>query len=227
VPESPTATNPEVSQAVVAKAEEPFASPVAEAAKDVSAPVEVAVSAPPQQVAAPAPSRPIEAVAAAAPRPAAVPVAAAPLSPAAPPPVSSYSVALNGYENSLFVGHNSVRQQSGLGALQVDGTLTAIARQRAADMATNNYFSHYAPGSPGKAAVFSLLAAYGYSSKISGENIARNNYSDAQSADVAMGAFMASPGHRDNIMDGRYRYVGIGFALGANGMKYYAVVFAG
>jgi uncharacterized protein YkwD len=127
----------------------------------------------------------------------------------------------------LYVSHNSYRQQAGLVALQVDGTLTAVARQRAADMAANNYFSHYAPGAPNKAAVFTLLAAYGYRSSVSGENIARNNYSDAQSADVAMSAFMNSPGHRDNIMDGRYRYVGIGSALGANGMKYYAVVFAG
>jgi uncharacterized protein YkwD len=153
------------------------------------------------------------------------PVQAVP--PAKIPPTSNYSVSLNVLEQRLYAGHMSARQQAGLGGLQIDGTLTAIARQRATDMATNNYFSHYAPGAPNRAAVFSLLAAYGYVSNISGENIARNNYSDTQSADVAMNAFMASPGHRDNILDGRFRYVGIGSALGANGMKYYAVVFAG
>ena len=42
-----------------------------------------------------------------------------------------------------------------------------------------------------------------------------------------MDGFMNSQAHRDKILDGRYRFVGIGMAIGANGMKYYALVFAG
>jgi uncharacterized protein YkwD len=91
-------------------------------------------------------------------------------------------------------------------------------------MATNGYFSHY---SPDGSSVFTLLARAGYPYGIAGENIARNNYADSQSVSVAMSGFMSSPTHRSNLLSASYRYVGVGMALGANGLKYYAVVFAG
>jgi uncharacterized protein YkwD len=43
---------------------------------------------------------------------------------------------------------------------------------------------------------------------------------------VAMAGFMNSAGHRANIQEGRFRLVGIGAATAADGMKYFAVVFA-
>ena len=42
-----------------------------------------------------------------------------------------------------------------------------------------------------------------------------------------MTGFLNSPGHYANIMETRYTKVGIGVAFGANGMKYFTVVFAG
>lgn len=127
-------------------------------------------------------------------------------------------------EQELFGAHNAERAKDGLGGLQLDPALTSIARQRARDMATKSYFAHTSPS--GETA-FTLLAAAGYAYGIAGENIARNNYPDAQSAGVAMTGFMNSPGHRGNIMDGRFKSVGIGAVAAADGMKYYAVVFAG
>jgi uncharacterized protein YkwD len=91
-------------------------------------------------------------------------------------------------------------------------------------MAARNYFAHTSP--TGETA-FSLMAAYGYAYSIAGENIAKNNYPDSQSAGVAMTGFMGSPPHRANILDARYTSVGVGLAYGADGMKYFAVVFAG
>ena len=99
----------------------------------------------------------------------------------------------------------------------------AIARERAANMAQMNCFSHTACGPD----PFQLLAANGYAYSTAGENIARNNYPDSQSEDVAMTGFMNSPGHRANILEPRFTKVGIGVAVGADGMKYFAVVFAG
>jgi uncharacterized protein YkwD len=117
-----------------------------------------------------------------------------------------------------------VRAQNGLAALRLDGRLVNVARQRANDMAAKNYFSHTAPNG---ATAFTLLTSAGYTYAIAGENIARNNYADAQSAGVAMNGFIGSPGHFQNIVDGKFSLVGIGAAVGAGGMKYYAVVFAG
>ncbi len=91
-------------------------------------------------------------------------------------------------------------------------------------MADNNYFSHTSP--TGETA-FSIMNDLGYFYLIAGENIARNNYPDDESASVAMTGFMNSPGHRDNILDARFNKVGIGLAIDSAGMKYFAVVFAG
>jgi uncharacterized protein YkwD len=127
-------------------------------------------------------------------------------------------------EAAMFNQHNQQRAAGGLGSLVVDAQLTAIARQRAQDMASKNYFAHTSP--TGETA-FTLMNAMRYAYAIAGENIARNNYPDAESVGTAMSGFMNSPSHRANIMDGRYTKVGIGMATDASGMKYFAVVFAG
>ena len=127
-------------------------------------------------------------------------------------------------EAAMFSQHNQQRAAAGLGALSVDASLTNIARRRAQDMAAKNYFAHTSP--TGETA-FTLMNGAGYVYALAGENIARNNYPDAESVSVSMSGFMNSPGHRANILDGRYTKVGIGMAVDANGMKYFAVVFAG
>ncbi len=124
----------------------------------------------------------------------------------------------------MFALHNQQRAANGVGALQIDPTLVAVARQRAQDMATNNYFAHVSPS--GQTA-FDIIDAYGYVYALAGENIARNNYPVSQSVTVAMDGFMNSPGHRANILEGQFTKVGIGVATDGNGMYYFAVVFAG
>jgi uncharacterized protein YkwD len=124
----------------------------------------------------------------------------------------------------MFALHNQYRAGGGLAPLQVDGSLVAVARQRAQDMAAKNYFAHTSPS--GETA-FSIMDGIGYDYGIAGENIARNNYPSGQSVGVAMDGFMNSPGHRANIMEVQFTRVGIGVAFDGNGMIYYAVVFAG
>jgi uncharacterized protein YkwD len=161
----------------------------------------------------------------AAPRPTSTPRPAPPPPPppAAAPPAAP-SVALSPMEQQLFSMHNSERSKAGLGGLTLDPTLEAVARQRAQDMASKNYFSHTSP--TGETA-FTLLGAFGYTYTIAGENIARNNYPDAESAATAMTGFMNSSSHRQNVLEGRFNRVGIAVAFGADNMKYFAVVFAG
>ena len=123
----------------------------------------------------------------------------------------------------MFSSHNQQRANNGAAALSLDAELVAVARQRSETMAETNCFSHTACGPT----AFDLLGNIGYFYQIAGENIARNNYPDSQTVDVAMNGFMNSAGHRANILDTRYTKVGIGLAFGANGMKYFTVIFAG
>jgi uncharacterized protein YkwD len=123
----------------------------------------------------------------------------------------------------MFVSHNGERVRAGVGELTLDGMLVRIARERAQDMASRNYFAHTSPS--GQTA-FELMLAYGFNAGASGENLARNNYPTGQSVAVAMVAFMNSAGHRDNLLDPKYTRIGIGHAPGADGMNYFAVLFA-
>lgn len=123
----------------------------------------------------------------------------------------------------MFADHNVQRSNNGVGSLSIDAELVAIARQRSQTMADTNCFSHTACGPT----AFALMGNIGYFYTIAGENIARNNYSDADTVQVAMTGFMNSAGHRANILDSRYSKVGVGVAFGAGGMKYFTVVFAG
>jgi uncharacterized protein YkwD len=116
---------------------------------------------------------------------------------------------LGSMEAAMFSQHNQQRAGAGLGALNVDASLTNIARRRAQDMAANNYFAHTSP--TGETA-FTLMNGVGYVYAIAGENIARNNYPDGESVSVAMSGFMNSPGHRANILNCALKEIGVGYA---------------
>ncbi len=126
-------------------------------------------------------------------------------------------------EAAMFESHNLQRANNGSGPLVMDAALLDVARQRSQTMANTNCFSHTACGPT----AFDLLGGIGYVYQIAGENIARNNYSDADSVSVAMNGFMNSSTHRSNILETRYTKVGIGVSFGSNGMKYFAVIFSG
>jgi uncharacterized protein YkwD len=173
--------------------------------------VEAPVAPPPLATATPRPPAP----AATRPAPTATP------EPPSPPPAAPAN--LGGLESAMLASHNQERAQANLPAFSVDGTLTQIARQRAQDMASRNYFAHTSP--TGQTA-FTLLNASGYGYALAGENLARNNYPESQAVGVAMQAFMASQSHRVNVLEAKFTRIGIGMAIGADGMKYFAVVFA-
>jgi len=119
---------------------------------------------------------------------------------------------------------NQARAENGLPALQVDSRLVNIARSRAGDMATKNYFSHTSP--TGETA-FTLLAEAGISYKKAGENIGRNTYADSQTVMIAFQTWMASADHKANILSGDFTHIGIGAAVSASGMKYFTQIFTG
>jgi uncharacterized protein YkwD len=84
--------------------------------------------------------------------------------------------------------------------------LTRAAREHALDMARNDYFEHTGlDGSEPK----ERLARFGYLSRLTGENIAYG----PESAEEVVSGWLASPGHCANIMEPRFREMGIAYAV--------------
>jgi len=119
---------------------------------------------------------------------------------------------------------NAQRQAAGLAPLQLDGRLVGVARERSNDMAVNNYFSHTSPTGD---TAFTIMDRYGIPYGWAGENLARNNYPDSETVAVALQDWMASQGHRENILSPHYSLIGVGAAVDAAGMKYFTLIFVG
>lgn len=105
-------------------------------------------------------------------------------------------------ERELLDLVNKARKDAGAGMLEFDTNVIKVARVKAKDMVDNNYFSHQSPtyGSP-----FDMLKKYGVTFKAAGENIAGN-----QTVAGAFKAWMNSPGHKANILNGNFNRCGFG-----------------
>lgn len=110
---------------------------------------------------------------------------------------------------------NQERAKAGLAPLQMDEALNKVATAKANDMAQNNYFSHTSPtyGSP-----FDMMKQFGISYQTAGENIAMGQ----RSPEEVMTQWMNSPGHRQNILNGSFTKIGVGYVNG-----YWVQTFAG
>lgn len=102
---------------------------------------------------------------------------------------------------------NVERAKRGLGALNLDGRLTEVSQDKAQDMLRNKYFSHTSPsyGSP-----FEMIKKYGIRYSYAGENIARGQ----ESPEEVMADWMASSGHRSNILNPNFDTLGVGHTQG-------------
>ena len=99
-------------------------------------------------------------------------------------------------------------------ALTLDSRLRCAARKHSKDMGVNNFFSH--TGSNGSTP-FQRMASAGYTYSYAGENIAAG-YS-TPSATVT--GWMNSTGHCNNIMNGNYKHLGVGYYRSASGYTHY------
>ncbi len=106
---------------------------------------------------------------------------------------------------------NNEREAHGESALRANAKLQRAAQGHSEEMASEDYFSHYAPD--GSTPLERMRASgYIYSSQIGyevGENIAWGTLW-LTTPEAIVNAWMASPEHRANILDGRYRDSGIG-----------------
>lgn len=108
---------------------------------------------------------------------------------------------LNDYEQEALDLINEYREQYGLVKLKPYSELQAVAKLKAEDLVNSEYFAHTSPnlGTP-----FEMLADNGVSYKIAGENLAGNT-----TPERAVEAWMNSPLHRENILEGKFEYTGI------------------
>lgn len=120
--------------------------------------------------------------------------------------------------DKIIADTNIERQKAGLQPLTYNSALSEAARNKAQNMFAENYWAHYAPSGKDP---WGFMSAAGYKFSFAGENLARNftNPEDMTKA------WMASPSHRDNILNSRYQDIGIGVEEGIlQGQKTIVVV---
>lgn len=103
---------------------------------------------------------------------------------------------------------NMQREQNGLPDLSPNAQLKNIASLRAQDMFGKQYFAHLSPSGSG---VKDVVREIGYEYIAVGENLALGNF---ESDEALVQAWMDSPGHRENILSGRYTEIGIAVQQG-------------
>ena len=113
------------------------------------------------------------------------------------------------FESRLLSLTNADRARAGLAPLQSSATLVSIARSWSAHMAATGQLGH----NPSLA------------SQVSGWSTLGENVAMAWSSDQAEQLFMASAGHRANILQPRYNWVGIGVVVATDGSYWFTVDF--
>jgi uncharacterized protein YkwD len=103
--------------------------------------------------------------------------------------------------SDLLTDTNAARAQSSLPNLKANDALTNAAFAKAKDMFANNYWAHT---SPTGVTPWKWLGDAGYNYDVAGENLAKNYVS----AQATVDAWMASPTHRANILNGKYQDIG-------------------
>lgn len=121
------------------------------------------------------------------------------------------------YELRVLQLVNGERAKAGLGALGYDRRLDQAAEGHNRQQAATRTMSHDAigDGDPG-----SRIRAAGFTGAW-GENVAAGQLSPEQ----VVAEWMASPGHRRNIMDPAFNRLGVSYAVGGDGRTYWAQEF--
>ncbi len=107
----------------------------------------------------------------------------------------------------LLTATNSKRAEAGLAPLTLDQRLSRAAALKAKDMFAKNYWAHNS--TDGKTP-WEFVTTAGYRYRIAGENLAKN----FSVSSAVVDAWMASPTHRDNIMRGDYKDIGLAVVNG-------------
>jgi uncharacterized protein YkwD len=133
-------------------------------------------------------------------------------------PVSAATpVPADGLTSQVVTMTNQVRSAAGCGQLDVDEELIVASERQSWYMAETRNFSHIGWGG----STFVRRAQVAGYERPAGENIAWGYLT----AEEVMAAWMASPGHRANILNCATKSIGAGVTYAADGTPYYAEVF--
>ncbi|MDD3647353.1 MAG: CAP domain-containing protein [Candidatus Dojkabacteria bacterium] len=102
---------------------------------------------------------------------------------------------------------NAERSARGLNTLSVDSRLVSAAYAKGQDMLEKDYWAHYGPSGESP---WMFISQAGYEYVYAGENLAK----DFSSSAPIHSAWMASPTHRDNIVNPNYKNIGIASVTG-------------
>lgn len=133
----------------------------------------------------------------------------------APPPIEQVA----DVQQPVVDSANQYRGQSGLAPVYIDQRLTNAAQSHANDMAARAVMTH--TGVDGTNAGQRINAA-GYAFTTWAENVAAGQPTPGE----VISAWMNSPGHNANILNGSMVNIGVAAAVGANGVIYWAMVLA-
>ena len=121
---------------------------------------------------------------------------------------------LKAEELSLLQLTNAFRIENGLQELVLTPELAAMAKSHCDDMSQNNYLDHRLFESR-----LANFVTYNFST--AAENIS-SGYHNAQTTHEA---WLNSPGHRNNILTGSFKKIGIGSSISNEGVPYWCQVF--
>jgi len=132
--------------------------------------------------------------------------------------IKSFTIArpgVLGYSSEITVSKvltqtNDERAKLGLAALTYNSTLSKSAESKANDMFTNNYWAHTSPQGKNP---WDFFKSAGYEYSVAGENLAKDFYD----TEGLIKAWMNSPTHRANIVNPKYREIGLGVVDGVLG----------
>jgi uncharacterized protein YkwD len=116
---------------------------------------------------------------------------------------------------------NDARAEHGLDPLSLSTELSEIARLHSIDMVTRGYFNHR---SPGGGPVASRMFGAGVIFDQVAENISKVEGAQDPAA-VAVRGWLASTGHRANILSGEFDESGVGIASDTDGALFLTQVF--
>lgn len=111
------------------------------------------------------------------------------------------------FTSALVQAINGARAANGLAPLQVDARLATAAHGQSAYLASAGVLDHSGPDG---STVFTRLTRQGYHGHMVGENLAAG-----MGPAATVQAWLASPGHRMNLLEPGFHLLGVGVVLGS------------
>ena len=113
---------------------------------------------------------------------------------------------------------NNRRRRHGCNNLTQNNALNEAAQTHTRKMANRNTLSHDLPGEP---SLGTRVRRAGYAWTMVAENIAAGYATPA----AVLQGWMSSSAHRRNILNCRYRHIGVGYVVSDRGTPYWTQVF--